>query len=73
MGDRGRLVIPIGLRVRAGLEPGTPVTLIETPEGMVLLTRDQLKARVQADLAGLDLVGDLLRERRTEAAAEDVV
>ena len=72
MGDRGRLVIPIDLRERAGLEPGTSVTLIETSEGMVLLTRAQLKARVRADLAGLDLLGDLLQERRAEAAAEDV-
>jgi AbrB family looped-hinge helix DNA binding protein len=70
VGDRGRLVIPAELRDRAGLTEGTALTLIETPGGVVLLTRPQLRALVRADLAGLDLVGELLAERRVEAAAE---
>jgi AbrB family looped-hinge helix DNA binding protein len=72
VGDRGRLVIPAELRDRAGLTEGTTLTLIETPGGLVLLTRPQLRALVRADLAGLDLVGELLAERRAEAAAEGV-
>ena len=72
VGDRGRLVIPAELRDRAGLTEGTALTLIETPAGVVLLTRPQLQALVRADLAGLDLVGELLAERREEAAAEAV-
>ena len=71
MGDRGRLVIPAGVRDRAGLTEGTPVVLFETPAGLVLFTRRQLRDRVRADLAGLDLVAELLSERRAEAAAED--
>jgi AbrB family looped-hinge helix DNA binding protein len=71
MGDRGRLVIPAEIRERAGLSEGTPLILLETPTGLVLLTRPQLQELVQADLAGLDLVGELLSERRAEAAAED--
>jgi AbrB family looped-hinge helix DNA binding protein len=71
MGDRGRLVIPAALRERAGLAEGTPLVLLETPQGLVLLTRSQLQELVRADLAGLDLVGELLAERRAEAAAED--
>jgi AbrB family looped-hinge helix DNA binding protein len=71
MGDRGRLVIPAGLRERAGLAEGTPLVLMETPQGLVLLTRSQLQELVRADLADLDLVGELLAERRAEAAAED--
>jgi hypothetical protein len=35
------------------------------------LPRSQLHDLVRADLAGLDLVGELLNERRAEAAAED--
>jgi AbrB family looped-hinge helix DNA binding protein len=73
MGDRGRLVIPADLRERAGLAEGTALILLETPTGLVLLTRWQLQERVRADLAGLDLVGELLSERRAEAAAEDAV
>ena len=58
-------------RERAGLAEGTALILLETPTGLVLLTRAQLQELVRADLAGLDLVGELLSERRAEAAAED--
>jgi AbrB family looped-hinge helix DNA binding protein len=71
MGDRGRLVIPAELRERMGLAEGTALTLLETATGLVLLTRAQLQELVRADLAGVDLVGELLAERRAEAAAED--
>jgi len=71
MGDRGRLVIPSEVRERAGLTEGSPLILLETTDGLVLLTRSQLQRLVRADLAGLDLVGDLLAERRAEAAADD--
>ena len=71
MGDRGRLVIPAELRERVGLAEGTPLVLLETPKGLVLLTRSQLQDLVRADLAGLDLVGELLAGRQAEAAAED--
>jgi len=73
MGDRGRLVIPSALRERAGLDPGTALVLVETPRGVVLLTRAQLKEMVRADLAGMDLVGDLLEGRRRDAEREDNV
>jgi AbrB family looped-hinge helix DNA binding protein len=71
MGNRGRLVIPADLRERAGLAEGTALILLETPTGLVLLTRSQLQELVRADLADLDLVGELLDERRAEAAADD--
>ena len=72
VGDRGRLVIPADLRERAGLVEGTTLIMLETPTGLVLLTRPQLQELVRADLAGLDLVSELLAERRADAAAEDV-
>lgn len=71
VGDRGRIVVPAEVRERAGLEAGTPLVLIEAPDGLILLTREQLKARVRAELAGLNLVNELLTERRAEADAED--
>lgn len=71
MGDRGRLVVPAEVRDRAGLAEGTSLILLETPTGIVLLTREQLRARVRDELAGLDLVTDLLADRRGAAAAED--
>lgn len=73
VGNRGRIVVPAEVRERARLVEGTALVMLDTPDGIVLLTRDQLRARVQADLAGVDLVGDLLAERRAAAAAEDEV
>lgn len=71
MGDRGRLVVPAELRERAGLVPGTPLVLVEGDGGLALLTRAQAKDRVRAELAGRDLIGDLLAERRRAADLED--
>ena len=71
VGDRGRIVVPAEVRERAHLVEGTALVMLDTPEGLVLLTRDQLRARVRADLSEVDLVGDLLAERRAAAAAED--
>jgi AbrB family looped-hinge helix DNA binding protein len=71
VGDRGRIVVPVEVRERAGLVAGTPLVLLDTPTGIVLLTRSQLRARVRADLAGTDLVAELLAERRAAALAED--
>jgi AbrB family looped-hinge helix DNA binding protein len=71
VGDRGRIVVPADVRERAGLTAGTTLVLLETPAGLVLMTRAQLRERVQDELAGLDLVGDLLADRRRAAADED--
>lgn len=73
MGDRGRLVIPSQLRRDAGLAMGVPLILIDTGGGLVVMTRDQLKARVQADLEGLELVGELLDDREKASVDEDAI
>jgi AbrB family looped-hinge helix DNA binding protein len=72
MGDRGRLVVPAELRERLKLKPGSPVVLLDTPQGVVLATREQVKGLVRAGLRGVDLVAELLEDRRRQAAAEDV-
>lgn len=71
VGDRGRLVVPAGVRERAGIGEGTTLVLLETPNGLVLLTRAQLRQRVREDLSGLDLVDDLLADRRAAAIEEE--
>ena len=38
---------------------------------MLLVSREQLKSLVREDLGGLDLVGELLADRRRQAAVED--
>ena len=70
MGDRGRLVLPADLRARLHLEPGALVLLVETDDGVVLTTREQAKRLVRAQLAGVDVVAELLAERRRAAAVE---
>ena len=71
VGDRGRLVIPSEVRAAAGIEEGTPLMLLPTTSGLVLMTREQLRERVHEDLSGLDLVAELLADRRKAAAEED--
>lgn len=63
-------MIPLEVRDRMGLVPGAVVLLTETPDGLLLSTREQMKARVRRDLDGLDLVGDLVADRRRAAAAD---
>jgi hypothetical protein len=46
--------------------------LFETSAGVVLCTREQLKALVRERLADHDLVGELIADRRREAEADDV-
>ena len=71
VGDRGRIVVPAEVRDEAGLVAGTALVLLATPEGLVLLTREQLLARVRGELEGVDLVAELLAERRQAAEQED--
>jgi len=71
MGERGRLVIPAELRDRLRLHPGSPLIMFDTPQGIVMATRDQAKQLVRDKLRGLDLVTELLDDRRRQAAAED--
>lgn len=72
MGDRGRLVVPAELRERMNLSSGSSLLLIETPRGILLVTRDQARKLVQESLSGHDLVAELLAERRRDAAAADL-
>ena len=71
VGDKGRMVVPAPVRERMRLSPGTPMVLLETPNGLVLMTRRQLHARVREELAGTDLVGELLADRRRASEEED--
>lgn len=71
MGNRGRLVVPAELRQRAGMREGAVLVMIEIELGVILLSREQLKSLVRKDLAGSDLVAQLLAERRASALAED--
>ena len=71
MGDRGRLVVPAELRERLHLNTGAHLLLLDTPSGVVLLTREQAKKLLKHQLSDVDLVSELLAERRGQAATED--
>lgn len=71
MGDRGRLVVPADLRQRQHWDQGTPLIFVETADGVLVATREQMKARVRKQLAGTSLVEELTRDRREQAAKED--
>jgi len=71
MGDRGRVVIPAELRERMDLRPGSPLVLVETPDGVILASRSQVRELVQRRLKGPSLVEELLAERRAQALIED--
>lgn len=53
------------------MREGSVLVFVETHRGIVLLSRKQLRDLVREDLAGADLVAQLLAERRANAAAED--
>ena len=70
MGDRGRLVVPAELRQRYGLHSGSPLVMVDTPDGIVMATRDQVKRLVREQLRGSSLVDELIAERRAAAIDE---
>ena len=64
-------MVPAAVRDRAGFSEGTTLMLLETPEGVVLMTREQLLERVRGELRSSDLVSELLADRRRAAEVED--
>lgn len=71
MGDRGRLVIPADVRSDLNWTQGTRLILIESEAGVTLMTVDQARTMLKEQLAGRDLVAELIAERRAEAAREN--
>lgn len=65
------MVIPAGLRAEHGIETGSQLILIDTPDGIILATREQALARIREMLTGASLADDLIAERHAEAARED--
>jgi AbrB family looped-hinge helix DNA binding protein len=73
----GRIVIPAGVRRRHGIVRGGDLVLREGEEGLRLETFGDALRRAQAYFSGLAGTGEsvaeeLIRERRQEAAAEDL-
>jgi AbrB family looped-hinge helix DNA binding protein len=75
LGQSGRIVIPTEYRRRLGLEAGDELIMRLDEEGLHLYTPAQAVAKAQALVRryvpeGRSLSGELISERREEAARE---
>ncbi len=71
IGGEGRIVLPAAIRDRRGWVVGTELVALESETGVVLVDRDSLKKAVRAQLAGRDVVTELLDERRVESSRDE--
>lgn len=68
VGNKGRIVVPAGVRERHSWHEGTRLIAVESASGLVLISRDEARRLLKEQLAGHDLVTELLQDRRAEAA-----
>ena len=64
-------MLPSQLRQHRGWLEGTTLVAIETVTGVVVTSRDELELIVAKELAGVDLVAQLLEERRASAMRDE--
>ena len=69
--ETGRVVLPSQLRQHRGWWEGTTLVAIETATGVVVTSRDELELIVEKQLAGVDLVAQLLEERRASVVRDE--
>ncbi len=72
VGNKGRLVVPAEVREHRGWQEGAPLIGIETDSGFVLVSRDDARRILRKQLAGHDLVAELIGDRRAEAMSDVV-
>lgn len=70
VGNKGRVVLPTAIRARRNWAEGTTLIVIESPTGVVLTSRDEAEHIIRAQLEGVDVVRELLNERRAAALGE---
>jgi AbrB family looped-hinge helix DNA binding protein len=72
IGPKGRVVIPVEIRRRLGLEEGSQLVAVLEGDGVLLLPRHAVKRRLRGLFAGASasLAGELIAERRAAAAEE---
>jgi antitoxin PrlF len=76
MSSGGRLVIPVEMRRKLGLEEGVPVVLRVENASLTVQTKSTAMTRAKALVAkyvpaGVSLADELIADRRKEAARED--
>jgi len=72
VGPKGRVVIPVEIRRQLGVGEGTQLVALMAGDGVLLLPRDAVKARLRGMFAkvGTSMADELLRDRRAAAARE---
>jgi AbrB family looped-hinge helix DNA binding protein len=73
VGPKGRVVIPVDIRRRLGIEEGSELVALVEGDGVLLLPRAAVKRRLRTMFAGVEtsMAAELLRDRRAAAAAEN--
>jgi AbrB family looped-hinge helix DNA binding protein len=72
VGPKGRIVIPVEIRRELGLEEGSELVALVEGDGVMLLPRTAVKARLRELFAqvGPSMSRELIRDRRKAAAEE---
>lgn len=72
VGPKGRVVIPVEIRRRLGLEEGSQLVALVEGDGVLLLPRAAVKQRLRGMFAGIkpSLADELIHDRRAAAAEE---
>lgn len=72
VGPKGRVVIPVAVRRRLGIEQGTQLTVLIDGDAVVLVPRETIEGRLHAIFAGvpMSMADELIEERRAEAEAD---
>lgn len=71
VGNKGRVVVPAVLRARHRWVEGSELVALDTELGVLLADRSAIERLLRERLAGRDLLGDLLADRRRDAAGDD--
>lgn len=72
VGPKGRVVIPVEIRRRLGLEEGSQLVALVEGDGVLLLPRAAVKKRLRDMFSGVgaSMAEELMSERRAAAAEE---
>lgn len=72
VGPKGRVVIPVDVRRELGIREGSELVALVEGEAVVLVPRSAIKTRLRSMFAdvGVSMAGELLEDRRHEAAFE---
>lgn len=68
VGNKGRVVVPANMRARHQWVEGSILVALDTELGVLLADQESIERLVRARLSGIDLLTDLLADRRREAA-----